>query len=655
MVWFLALVSLVFTKLHRPEDIFRSKEFVTLKTVVPQENPHPEDSTNLYSGYTREGLVFYARMWQKGGINASSRKRDAEALRNQAEDAIYFLISTSEERDKAYFIAVNPIGTIMDKMISGSRMTEWDANIKVKTRKNKDYWEALIFIPFKDLSYSRGSWGLQVMRVISRKQEIQLLYPAKELSPELTLSFSLDFDYIKPSLDYSFYSIPSIRFTKSDDQKDLVVSEGITLRFKKGTSALSDFTYRPDFSDVEADIKDITLSRLPVAYPEKRPFFVEGSSILSMPKNMVRTRNIVYPHYGWKFYTTGKSSSFGMWYVNDDTLGDIVYTRFKYIPINNLVFGTFLNANDMGYNMFSEDVSYYNKRLHLHMDFQYSRMLDLGRNFYHIGFKRDPFQGLKIRFIYRVIDSSFVTPLNYRNLYFDDVKYLLVHTSYTKFSKKDLYASVYIYGKDVEGKSDGSLVKRDLSGGVVLARFPYVIRLSGFSGDYPYLKRYIPGLEDAEVKTYVVGVAYQVSAWKNIYVTYTSGKYLSGHVYKTEIGGAISIKGINTGVKYIKNRSSIDDETLVQVYGEVPLIIRNLVLKPYVSFLHDRLRNRKSVETHTVIAYQPDAFSGVFIAIDRNYLAEGGGDYRRTYLKDVYKFQLGVYLNSLLEPVMKAR
>ncbi len=657
MVWFLAIISLnlVFSKLHRPEDILRSNNSVSLQTVVPHRNPHPDDSTNLYPGYTREGLVFYARMWQKGGINASSRKRDAEALKDQAEDAIYFLIATSDDRDKGYFIAVNPIGTIMDKMISGSQMTEWDANIQVKARKKDDYWEVLVFVPFKDLSYSKGPWGLQVMRVISKKQEIQLLYPAKELSPELTVNFSLDFDYIKPSLNFSLYGIPSIRFTKSDPENDWDVSEGITVRFKKGTSTLSDFTYRPDFSEIEADIKDITLSRLPVAYPEKRPFFVEGSSILSMPKDMIRTRNIMYPHYGWKFYSTGKNNSFGVWYVNDDTLGNIVYTRIKYIPMKNLVFGTFLNANDMGYNMFSEDFSYYNKKLHIHMDFQYSHMLNIDKNFYHIGFKREPFQGLKLRFIYRVIDSSFITPLNVRNLYFDNVKYTLIHTSYSRFARNNLYGYVYFYGKNIQDKSTDDLVKRDLAAGVVVARFPFVLRFSSVGGDYPYLKNYFGGLEDTEVKTYVFGVAYQVSAWKNLYITYTTGEYLTGNVYKTEIGGALTFRGMNAGLKYIKNRTDFDDEVLIQVYGEIPLILKHLVIKPYISFCDDKLAKAKSIETHTVIAYQPNAFSGIFVAIDRNYLDSGSGEYKKTYQKDVLKFQLGIYLNRFLESFLLSR
>ena len=57
-----------------------------------------------------------------------------------------------------------------------------------------------------------------------------------------------------------------------------------------------DATYNPDFSQVEADAGQIAVNeRFALFFPEKRPFFLEGTEIFGMPKQLVYTRSIANP------------------------------------------------------------------------------------------------------------------------------------------------------------------------------------------------------------------------------------------------------------------------------------------------------------------------------------------------------------------------
>ena len=642
MFWLMFLLSfnLTFHKLEVPQQILTVKDHLKLIEVIPKVDSMPSDSSQIYLGYTKDGLVFYVRMWQKEGINASSRKRDSDALFKQAEDAVYFFVSTTSDRRNAYYIGVNPLGTILDKIYTSNGITEWDANIKVKTHRKSDYWDAFVFVPFKNLSYTKSPWGLQVMRVISKNAHIQLLYPTKELSPRNTLSFELDFNYIKKTRDYNLYFVPSTRIERNPfADKTYQFSSGFTTRFKKGSGDLLDFTYKPDFSEVEADIIKVDISRLPVNYPEKRPFFVEGKSILNLPIGLIRTRNLAYPNYGLKFYSVSDMSAFGIWYVDDDSLGTVSFTRIRYSPSKNLSFGTFLDANSIGYNVVSGDIFYALRKYSLTASAQFSRRLDQPSNLLHFAVNRNPIQGFLFRLEGSYIDSAFISPLNMLNLYFDGVKSFFVAAVYKKFSENNRYFGVHTNYSVTRDLYDNTLVRNRgmlyFSGG----KLPYLGGIGYITQDLGYLRGYYP---ETRVNLLMLALAYQISAWKNMYVEFYKGRYLGGDLKKVEGGFAVSLYGVNLGFKLDYFKSNYDDKRVAQVYGEIPLPYK-VLLKPYLNYTDDRMLNKKKFQLNGILAYEPSAFSGIYLAINRRYEDEGMGfDLKQD--KEVFKVQLGVYL-----------
>jgi hypothetical protein len=60
-------------------------------------------------------------------------------------------------------------------------------------------------------------------------------------------------------------------------------------------------TVNPDFSQVEADVAQVVFDpRQAIAFPEKRPFFLEGSENFSVPNSLIYTRRIVAPEFATK-------------------------------------------------------------------------------------------------------------------------------------------------------------------------------------------------------------------------------------------------------------------------------------------------------------------------------------------------------------------
>ena len=77
---------------------------------------------------------------------------------------------------------------------------------------------------------------------------------------------------------------------------------GFDMKWKPNARHTLDLTVRPDFSQVESDVAQIsTNQRFALFYPEKRPFFLEGADRFSSLIDVVYTRSINNPIAAGKF------------------------------------------------------------------------------------------------------------------------------------------------------------------------------------------------------------------------------------------------------------------------------------------------------------------------------------------------------------------
>ena len=104
-----------------------------------------------------------------------------------------------------------------------------------------------------------------------------------------------------------------------DADDDRAIDAGVSARWAITPGTSLQATVNPDFSQVEADAAQLDVNtRFALFFPERRPFFVEGSDFFETRLPLVFTRNIADPAAGLKL--TGKSGPplYGALFARDE-------------------------------------------------------------------------------------------------------------------------------------------------------------------------------------------------------------------------------------------------------------------------------------------------------------------------------------------------
>lgn len=302
----------------------------------PVEGVSASQTTEVLVLVDADAIYFGVRAFDDNpdGIRATLAERDEF---DRSDDYIRFILDTFDDQRRAYVFSVNPLGVQHDGVWNeggGGRM----GGFRDPIDDNPDFlWESSgqlvdsgyvleVRIPFKSLRFPEAdeqSWGLQIIRNIQRNGFKESWAPitsntANKLTQagKLTGLRNIDaglFMEINPVLTGK-------RLGAYDDDLDSFVREdpdgdfGLNLTYGLTSNLTLDATYNPDFSQVEADAGQIAVNeRFALFFPEKRPFFLEGTEIFSLPKNLVYTRSIVNPIAGAK--VTGKVGGWNLGYI----------------------------------------------------------------------------------------------------------------------------------------------------------------------------------------------------------------------------------------------------------------------------------------------------------------------------------------------------
>ena len=204
------------------------------------------------------------------------------------------------DKRTAFAFLVNAAGIKNDFMISNDGANEdntWDPNWNVKTSSDHLGWYAEISIPLTQLRFegnSEQTWGLQIGRMLFRKQEITLWQPAAKKNSGWVSQFGelkgLKNLKTRKIADLTPYVVARTdRYEKEagnpfkQSGKKNQLTGGIDGKLGLTNNLTLDFTINPDFGQVEADPSQVNLSSYETFFQEKRPFFIEGKNILSFP------------------------------------------------------------------------------------------------------------------------------------------------------------------------------------------------------------------------------------------------------------------------------------------------------------------------------------------------------------------------------------
>ena len=214
----------------------------------------------------------------------------------------------------------------------------WDALFDSAARLSADGWTAEMAIPFKSLRYpERGPgephrWGFQIVRTIFGKDEADVWSPVSRGQAGFLTQMGLLDGLTGLSTSRNLEILPTvtaIRIGSLDAGtgafEETTQPEGaLNLKYGVTPNLTADFTYNPDFSQIESDTPQIEVNqRFPLFFPELRPFFLEGQEVFTVPGqvNLLHTRTIIDPRYGGKL--TGKvgNTTLGVLVANDEAAG----------------------------------------------------------------------------------------------------------------------------------------------------------------------------------------------------------------------------------------------------------------------------------------------------------------------------------------------
>jgi len=161
---------------------------------------------------------------------------------------------------------------------------EWNAVWDGKTTVGDTAWYAEMRVPFTQIRFSKESeqvWGMHIWRWIHRFQEESQWKLIPVDAPAMVYIFGelrgiKDIPYKR-----NFEIMPYVKGKYvTDSESNENFGGGVDGKIGITSNFTLDYTVNPDFGQVEADPSVLNLTSYEVFYDEKRPFFLEGKSIL---------------------------------------------------------------------------------------------------------------------------------------------------------------------------------------------------------------------------------------------------------------------------------------------------------------------------------------------------------------------------------------
>lgn len=228
-------------------------------------------------------------------------------------DRILLFIDSHDDRRTAFHFAVNPRGVKQDSyQYDDTREDQsWDAVWDVATAVDSLGWTAEFRIPLSQLRFLSRSdgervWGVGFMRELARRDERSTWSPWTRNSPGFVSSFGelrgLGTVRAPARLELLPYTsarldrVPGSARDPFHSRNDVAGSMGADFQYGLPGGLTLTGTVNPDFGQVEVDPAVVNLTAFEVFFPERRPFFVEGSDVFRFG-TLVTRNSFSYPQY----------------------------------------------------------------------------------------------------------------------------------------------------------------------------------------------------------------------------------------------------------------------------------------------------------------------------------------------------------------------
>lgn len=250
--------------------------------------------TEVRFAYDDAALYVGARMYDSlgaAGVRTRLVRRDGDV----ESDQLSVIFDTFHDHLGETEFDINPSEVRGDALgLGGSNLdSSWDPVWSAATSVDSAGWTAELRIPFSQLRFPPDSietWGLQVIRFTARLEERSewAYWPIDQVGGPARFGHLAAIrppDAHRP-LEVVAYGVASSAHKPVADPNDPLARPhatdyrvGADIDYQLGPSLSLSATLNPDFGQVEVDPAVVNLSAFETFFPEKRPFFVEGSDL----------------------------------------------------------------------------------------------------------------------------------------------------------------------------------------------------------------------------------------------------------------------------------------------------------------------------------------------------------------------------------------
>jgi hypothetical protein len=259
-------------------DLIQSTPFTGQPTPFHTEVRLLRDDDHLY-------VAVHATDPEPDKLLIHSLQRD---FNQDPDDHITIVINTFDDHQNAYAFRINAGGGRDDGLeANGSTNADfgWDGIWEVKTRRVSDGWDVEIAFSTRSLQFNPASdhWGFNVSRSVPRFALVEKWAYINQADSTFSPSRYGILDGMTGLKAGSGLEINPYVLVRSDqiDPAAKRAAVGGEVKYNFTPQLEGTLTVNTDFAQTEADSQQINLSRFSLFFPEKRQFFLDGSSFFA--------------------------------------------------------------------------------------------------------------------------------------------------------------------------------------------------------------------------------------------------------------------------------------------------------------------------------------------------------------------------------------
>ncbi|HUX07765.1 MAG TPA: DUF5916 domain-containing protein, partial [Acidobacteriota bacterium] len=301
--------------------------------VSPGENVPAPVRTEVLLTYDADNLYAAFRCFDPDPASIRAYLRDRDSL--GGDDWVGLILDTFNDERRSFDFLVTALGVQYDMIeYQGGEDVGWDAIWDSAGRITEWGYVVEIAIPFSSLRFQRADgpqvWGFDAVRRYPREHAHHLGSFPRDRNNNCYMCQALKikgFEGATPGRNIEIS--PTLTAVSTDTRGDFPEGEmensnrdaelGLTAQWGLTANMMLGFTANPDFSQVEADSLQLDVNQpFALFYPERRPFFTEGSDYFNTLENVIHTRTMRDPQWGLKLTGKEGDNTFGAYVVRDE-------------------------------------------------------------------------------------------------------------------------------------------------------------------------------------------------------------------------------------------------------------------------------------------------------------------------------------------------